>query len=69
MANPRAHFTGLEKASAQEMMQLWGQHFDTNMPVRLRRDLIIHLLSYRIQEQAHGSGARRHGGQGRIRPL
>jgi Protein of unknown function (DUF2924) len=34
---------------------LWKQLFDASPPAKLRRDLMIPILAYRIQEKAFGS--------------
>jgi hypothetical protein len=36
------------------LTDLWRQFFDASPPVKLRRDLMIPILAYRIQEQAFG---------------
>lgn len=43
---------GLGKATLRD---LWKQLFKTSAPPKLRRDLMIPILAYRIQEQAFGS--------------
>lgn len=37
------------------LCELWKQVFEASPPSQLRRDLMIPMLSYRIQEQAFGS--------------
>jgi hypothetical protein len=37
-----------------QLLPLWNEHFQTPPPKTLRRDLMVSLLSYRIQERAHG---------------
>jgi hypothetical protein len=38
-----------------ELCDLWKRLFDSAPPIRLRRDLMIPILGYRIQERAYGS--------------
>ena len=45
----------LPKLSKAELYDLWKQCFDSPPPSKLRRDLMIPILAYRIQEQAFGS--------------
>jgi hypothetical protein len=49
------------------LRDLWKQLFDTSPPVKLRRDLMIPILAYRLQEKAFGSLSG--GTRGRIRHL
>lgn len=44
----------LPKLGKSVLSQSWEQVFDGPPPQRLRRDLMILILSYRIQEQAFG---------------
>ncbi|MGA2981888.1 MAG: DUF2924 domain-containing protein [Terriglobales bacterium] len=49
----------LPTMSKVALLDLWKQFFDSTPPSQLRRDLMIPILAYRIQEQAFGTlGAR-----------
>lgn len=49
----------LSTLSKAALSDLWNQFFHSTPPPQLRRDLMIPILAYRIQEQAFGSlGAR-----------
>jgi Protein of unknown function (DUF2924) len=57
----------LPTLSKAALCDLWKQLFDSTPPSQLRRDLMIPILAYRIQEQAFGAlGAR---GRERLRQL
>jgi hypothetical protein len=45
----------LPDLSKTELRDLWKQVFTTTAPHQLRRDFMIPILAYRIQEQAYGS--------------
>lgn len=45
----------LPKLSRPALFDLWEEHFGSSPPTQLRRDLMIPILAYRIQEQAFGS--------------
>lgn len=45
----------LPKLAKSALRRLWTQLFDTDPPTKLRRELIIPILAYRLQEQAFGS--------------
>ncbi len=47
--------TALPTMSRAALFALWKQLFDSEPTSRLRRDLMIPILAYRIQEQAFGS--------------
>lgn len=47
--------TTLPTLSKAALHDLWKQCFDSAPPPKLRRDLMIPILAYRIQEQAFGS--------------
>jgi len=49
------------------LRDLWKQLFDAPSPPKLRRDLMIPILAYRLQEQAFGSLTA--GARGRLRHL
>jgi hypothetical protein len=49
------------------LRDLWKQLFDASPPPKLRRDLMIPILAYRLQEQAFGSLTA--GARGRLRHL
>src|SRR5579863_8986407 len=44
----------LHKFDKLALTDLWRQFFDTSPPVKLRRDLMIPILAYRIQERTLG---------------
>ena len=37
-----------------ELVPIWNEHFQAPPPKTLRKELMVPLLSYRIQERAHG---------------
>ena len=37
-----------------QLIPIWNQHFHTRPPKTLRKELMVPLLSYRIQERFHG---------------
>jgi hypothetical protein len=37
-----------------QLIPIWNQHFHTSPPKTLRKELMVPLLSYRIQERLHG---------------
>jgi hypothetical protein len=45
----------LPTLSKAALCDLWKQLFDSTPPSQLRRDLMIPILAYRIQEQAFGA--------------
>jgi hypothetical protein len=45
----------LPELSKTALCDLWEEHFGASPPTRLRRDLMILILAYRIQEKAFGS--------------
>jgi hypothetical protein len=47
--------TELPKLSRTAMFDLWKEHFGASPRTQLRRDLMIPILAYRIQERAFGS--------------
>ena len=49
------HLAALPTLSKAALFDLWEQLFDSTPSSRLRRDLMIPILAYRIQEQACGS--------------
>ena len=44
----------LAQHSAQDLRALWAQWFDAPPPARLRRDLLLCALAYRMQDRAQG---------------
>jgi len=60
MPDPVAkRLTALPTMSKAALSDLWKQFFHSEPPSHLRRDLMIPILAYRMQEQAFGSiGAR-----------
>lgn len=57
----------LPRLSKTALRDLWKQLFDASPPPTLRRDLMIPILAYRLQEQAFGSLSG--GARGRLRHL
>ena len=57
----------LPTLSRVALRDLWKQLFDAPPPPKLRRDLMIPILAYRLQEQAFGSLTA--GARGRLRHL
>jgi hypothetical protein len=55
LQNLENRITRLPKLDRTALCDLWKSHFDTSPPSELRRDLMIPILAYRIQEQAFGS--------------
>lgn len=49
------HITKLPKLSRPVLCDLWKEHFGTSPPTHLRRDLMIPILAYRIQERTFRS--------------
>jgi Protein of unknown function (DUF2924) len=47
--------TGLENMNKVALRSLWHDFFETAAPHRLRRELMVHILAYRIQEQGFGA--------------
>jgi hypothetical protein len=47
--------SSLPELGKATLCDLWKQLFKTSAPPKLRRDLMIPILAYRIQEQAFGS--------------
>jgi hypothetical protein len=45
----------LRELSKTALCVLWKEHFGTSPPTQLRRDLMIPILAYRIQEKPFGS--------------
>jgi hypothetical protein len=57
----------LPELSKPALCDLWKEHFGTSPPTELRRDLMIPILAYRIQENVCGSLSLRT--QNRLRQL
>ena len=53
--DPEGRIAQLPKLDRTALCDLWESHFRTSPPAKLRRDLMIPILAYRIQEQAFGS--------------
>jgi DUF2924 family protein len=53
--DPESRIAQLPKLDRTALCDLWESHFRTSPPSQLRRDLMIPILAYRIQEQAFGS--------------
>ena len=47
--------SALPRLTRSQLWELWKELFGQNPPSQLRRDLMIPILAYRIQEQAFGS--------------
>ena len=55
MDNPiRARLAELPDLSKTRLHDMWNELFHHDPPVRLRRDVMISILGYRLQEQASG---------------
>ena len=48
------HVTSLAQLTPQELRTLWPQWFDRPPPAKIRRELLIRALAYRMQERAAG---------------
>src|ERR1700689_5154812 len=59
--------TALPQLSKSALYDLWKELFNTSPSPKLRRDLMIPILAYRLQEQAFGS--LRTAARGRLRAL
>jgi hypothetical protein len=56
MPDPIAkRLAALPKLSKPSLCDLWKQLFEASPPAKLRRDLMIPILGYRLQEKAFGS--------------
>jgi hypothetical protein len=53
--DPESRIAQLPKLDRTALCDLWESHFRTSPPAKLRRDLMIPILAYRVQEQAFGS--------------
>jgi len=53
--NVEARLAELPELSRTAICDLWKKHFGTSPPTQLRRDLMIPILAYRIQENAIGA--------------
>jgi hypothetical protein len=53
-ASPQPHVTSLAQLTPQELRTLWPQWFDRPPPAKIRRELLIRALAYRMQERAAG---------------
>jgi hypothetical protein len=55
MRHAESPLAELPELSRKALCDLWKDHFGISPPTQLRRDLMIPVLAYRIQEQAFGS--------------
>ena len=55
MLDPTGRLTALRHLSKLALCDLWKQLFHAVPPAQLRRDVMIPILGYRIQEEAFGS--------------
>jgi hypothetical protein len=44
----------LPSLKRDQLIPLWNQHFQTSPPKTLRKELMVPLLGYRMQERLHG---------------
>jgi hypothetical protein len=51
---PQPHVTSLAQLTPQELRTLWPQWFDRPVPAKIRRELLVRALAYRMQERASG---------------
>jgi hypothetical protein len=49
------HVASMQKLDKPALLQIWKELFKTPPPIKLRRQLMIPMLAYRLQEQAFGS--------------
>ena len=52
--SPQPHVTLLAQRTPQELRTLWLQWFDCPPPAKIRRELLMRGLAYRMQERAAG---------------
>ena len=52
--SPQPHVTSLAQLTPQELRTLWSQWFDRPPPAKIRRELLVRALAYRMQERAAG---------------
>jgi len=52
--SPQPHCTSLAQLTPQELRTLWPQWFDRPPPAKIRRELLVRALAYRMQERAAG---------------
>ena len=52
--SPQPHVTLLAQFTTQELRTLWPQWFDRPPPAKMRRELLVRALAYRMQERAAG---------------
>lgn len=52
--SPQPHDTSLAQLTPQELRTLWPQWFDRPPPAKIRRELLVRALAYRMQERAAG---------------
>ena len=52
--SPQPHVTSLAQLTPQELRTLWLQWFDRPPPAKIRRELLMRGLAYRMQERAAG---------------
>lgn len=51
---PRSSLTSLRSLTTKELRALWPQWFDRLPPAKIRRELLVRALAYRMQERAAG---------------
>ncbi len=49
----------LEKLRRDQLLAIWREHFEEAPPARLRKELMVPLLAYRMQERTHGGLSQR----------
>jgi hypothetical protein len=56
MPDPATHrLATLPSLNKPTLSKLWKELFNSSPPPKLRRDLMVHIVGYRLQEQAFGS--------------
>jgi hypothetical protein len=48
------HLLSLPRLNRNELSSLWQQLFNKETPIQMRKDLVIRILAYRLQEQEFG---------------
>jgi hypothetical protein len=57
----------LPNLSRPDLLKMWPQHFTSPPPKKLRKDLLVPILAYRIQEKEHGGLS--HGARTRLKDI
>jgi hypothetical protein len=64
LAREIAELPALNKA---QLLPIWRRNFDDDPPPKLRKELMVPILAYRIQEKEHGGLS--HGARKRLREI